>query len=239
MKYEIEARDGVALITHEIKNSLSALKMGMKSLHDKLDGEEREYVDVLLEELKYLHDLTLDTLTLSGPMELDLEQVNMKKLAEESVIIVTGKNNLEETPVLLNFKDDMPAVLCDRNLMKSVLINLIKNAYEEVGDEGKIEVGGKPIDDNMIVFWISDNGEGIKGDVNSLFRKFKSNKKGMGIGLSLVRKVVNEHFGKIEVDSNPGEGTTFEIEMPSDFHFVDRRSGEDRRKSQGRRKEDR
>ena len=55
---------------------------------------------------------------------------------------------------------------------------------------------------------------------------------------SLVKKIVNEHYGKISVESAEGKGTKFIIEMPTDFHYVDRRSGRERRKSKGRRKED-
>ena len=123
--------------------------------------------------------------------------------------------------------------------MKSVLVNLINNAFEEVGKKGEIEVGGRSLGESMVEIWVKDNGSGIKGDVNSIFKNFKSKKKkGTGIGLSLVKKIVDEHFGKISVASSPGKGTEFIIEMPSDFHYVDRRSGKERRRSKGRRKED-
>ena len=124
-------------------------------------------------------------------------------------------------------------------IVKSVLVNLINNSYEEVGDEGKIEVGGRNIKQGMIEIWVKDNGSGIKGNLNSIFKNFKSQKKkGTGIGLALVNKIVNEHFGKISVESAEGKGTKFIIEMPTDFHYVDRRSGRERRKSKGRRTED-
>jgi signal transduction histidine kinase len=235
MKSELRDKDGISLISHEIKNSLSGLKTGIGLLRSSEDTETKEISGTLLEELNYLQDITLDVLSLSGALDLNIEKVNINELSRESAEIVTGNNH----SVDFSFSEDFPAVLCDKTLMKSVLVNLINNAYEEVGKKGDIEVGGRSLEGNMVELWVRDNGKGIKGDINSIFRDFKSRKKtGTGIGLSLVRKIVHEHFGKISVESSQGKGTRFIIEMPSDFHFINRRSGEERRRSKGRRKED-
>jgi signal transduction histidine kinase len=235
MKGELNDKDGVSLISHEIKNSLAGLKAGIEMLRGSEDTEIKEISGTLLEELKYLQDITLDVLSLTGALDLNLEKVNINKLSRESAEIVTGDNS----SVRFSFGDGFPRVLCDKNLMKSVLVNLINNAYEEVGEKGEIEVGGKRKEENIVEIWVRDNGKGIKGDINSIFRDFKSRKKtGTGIGLSLVRKIVHEHYGKICVESSRGKGTKFIIEMPSDFHFINRRSGEERRRIKGRRKED-
>lgn len=235
MKGELNDRDGISLISHEIKNSLAGLKTGIEMLSNSGDTEIKEISGTLLEELKYLQDVTLDVLSLTGALDLNLEKVNINKLSRESAEIVTG----DSPSVDFGFSDDFPTVLCDKTFMKSVLVNLINNAYEEVGKKGEIEVGGRKLEGSMVEIWVRDNGEGIKGDINSIFRNFKSRKKtGTGIGLSLVRKIVHEHFGKISVESSCGKGTKFIIEMPSDFHFINRRSGKERRRRKGRRKED-
>jgi signal transduction histidine kinase len=235
MKGELKEKEGISLISHEIKNSISGIKIGIEMLQNSEDDEVKEISTTLLEELKYLEDLTFDILSLTGALDLNLEKVNIMNLAKESAEIVTGDNSR----VVFNFSNDFPSVLCDKNLMKSVLVNLINNAYEEVGKKGEIEVGGRSLGRSMVEIWVKDNGRGIEGDINLLFRNFKSRKKtGAGIGLSLVRKIVYEHFGKISVESSTGKGTKFIIEMPLDFHFIDRRSGMERRISKGRRKED-
>lgn len=236
MRSKLNHKEGLSLISHEIKNALTGLKAGLEFLNDLKDCEVKEISETLLEELEYLQDITLDTLTLTKPLDLNLEKVNIKELGKESAEIVAGNNQA----VYFNFSETFPLVLCDRELMKSVLINLLNNAYEEVGNKGEIELGGRVLGNNMVEFWVSDDGGGIKGNPNSVFKTFKSRKKGgTGIGLSLVRKIVYEHFGEISVESDLGKGTKFTIEMPSDFHFVDRRSGKDRRRRKGRRKEDR
>lgn len=235
MKGELKDKEGISLISHEIKNSITGLKAGIGMLRDMGRGDVKEISDTLFEELKYLQDMTFDVLSLSSPLDLNLEKVNIKNLSKESATLVIG----DMDGITYNFADDFPEVVCDEKLIKSVLVNLIHNAYEEVGKKGKIKIGGKSIKGNMVEIWVKDNGAGIKGDINSIFRNFKSRKKtGTGIGLSLVKKIVNEHFGKISVESGNGKGTKFIIEMPSDFHYVERRSGKERRKSKGRRKED-
>ena len=157
-------------------------------------------------------------------------------------IVMQGQlNNLlkeNETSITFKFDEDFPQILCDKGLMKSVFINLINNAYEEVGKNGAIEVGGKPVGNNRAEIWVADNGTGINEEINSIFLKFKSTKGGVGIGLSLVKKIVNEHFGKISVESAPDKGTKFIIEIPTDYHFIERRSGKERRESRERREGD-
>jgi len=235
MRSELKDKEGVAIISHEIKNSVAGLKTGIEMLRDMGTGDVKEISETLFEELKYLQEITFDVLSLTGSLDLNLEEVNIEKLSKESAEIVTGNASF----VGLNFEERFPSVMCDRNLMKTVLVNLINNAYEEVGDKGKVEVGGKNLKQGMVEIWVEDNGSGMKGNVGSIFKNFKSQKKkGTGIGLVLVNKIVNEHFGKISVESAEGKGTKFIIEMPADFHYVDRRSGRERRKSKGRRKED-
>jgi signal transduction histidine kinase len=235
MREELKDKEAISLISHEIKNSISGLKTGIGMLRDMGDGDVKEISNTLFEELEYLQDMTFDVLSLSGSLDLNLENVNIVELSKESAELVTGNMDY----IKYDFIDNFPEIYCDRKLMKSVIVNLINNAYEEVGKKGKIEIGGKNSGKDMIEIWVKDNGSGIKGDVNSIFRNFKTRKKtGTGIGLSLVKKIVNEHFGEISVESYDGKGTKFIIDMPSDFHYVERRSGEERRKSKGRRKED-
>ncbi len=235
MKGELSDKEGISLISHEIKNSLSGLKTGIGMLRDMGKGEVKELSSTLFEELEYLQDMTYDVLSLTGPLDLNLEEVNIEELSKESAEAVAGNHAY----VVLNFSSNFPEIYCDKKFMKTVLINLIHNAYEEVGKEGVIELGGKVLGDDVVEIWVKDNGMGIKGDINSIFRNFKSRKKtGTGIGLTLVRKIVAEHFGKISVESTYGKGTKFIIEMPSDFHYIDRRSGKERRRGKGRRKED-
>jgi two-component system sensor histidine kinase HydH len=235
MRSELKDKESVSIISHEIKNSVAGLKTGIKMLRDMGNGEVKEISSTLLKELKYLQDITFDVLSLTGALDLYLEKVNIIKLSKESAKMVMGDNSY----INLNFSDDFPSVMCDKNLMRSVLANLLNNAFEEVGKKGEIEVGGRSLGEGMVEIWVKDNGSGIKGDANSIFKNFKSRKKkGTGIGLSLVKKIVDEHFGKISVESSQGKGTQFIIEMPADFHYVDRRSGKERRRSKGRRKED-
>lgn len=238
MKHELNFNEGLSIISHEIKNSLSGVKLGLEELNQLSKKEGKEVVKILLEELDHLHQIAMQTLSLTSPLELNLEEVDIKELTKESELVVLGNIGNNKPSIKFKFKKYFPPVLCDKNLIKSVFINLLNNAYEEVGKNGVIEIGGKYLGDKIVEIWVKDNGSGIDGSKDSIFMKFKSKKGSTGIGLSLVRKIVNEHFGKISVDSTPEKGTKFIIEMPTDLHFIDRRSGKERRKRRGRRTED-
>lgn len=238
MKCEIEAAEGLSLLSHEIKNSLAGLKMGLKELYSLKKDEKSEMIEALLEELNHLHQITMDTLTITGPMKLKVESVDLEKLSKESAKVVLGSLDENNPSTIFDFSADFPSVLCDRGLMKSVFINLVNNAFEEVGNEGIIHMGGRYLNNEIVEMWVEDNGRGIEGNPWKIFQRFKSTKGGIGVGLSLVRKIVYEHFGTIRVESALNRGTKFIIEMPSDFHSIDRRSRNDRRKSIDRRKEE-
>ncbi len=238
MKHELNFNEGLSIISHEIKNSLSGVKLGLEELDQLSKKEGKEVIRILLEELEHLHQIAMETLSLTSPLELNLEEVDIKELSKEAELVVIGNIENNRPSIKFKFMKDFPLVLCDKNLIKSVFINLLNNAYEEVGKNGVIEIGGKYLGNKMVEIWIKDNGSGIDGNKDSIFMKFKSKKGSTGIGLSLVRKIVHEHFGKISVDSTPEKGTKFIIEMPTDLHFIDRRSGKDRRKKMGRRSED-
>lgn len=239
MKGRIDIKEALSLITHEIKNSIYGIKLGLEEIYESAGDEDKEIISTLLEELEHLSEITMETLTITGPINVTTEEVNLEDLVKDAASVIAGETDQFNSIFTFSFSDDFPEILCDRKLMRMVFLNLINNSFEEVGEDGEIEIGGKYLGDNMVEIWVRDNGEGIEGDMSEIFKKFKSRKKhGTGIGLSLVRRVINEHFGEISVDSQPGTGTTFRIEMPSDFHFIDRRSGGDRRQSQGRRKED-
>lgn len=238
MRHEIDFNEGLSIISHEIKNSLSGVKLGLEELRQLPEDEGNEVVEILLDELDHLHQITMDTLTLTYPVELYIDEVDIKELIRNAASIVIGNLKANEPSISFKFDEDFPPILCDKGLMKSVFINLINNAYEEVGKNGAIEVGGKPVGNNRVEIWVADNGTGINEEINSIFMKFKSTKGGYGIGLSLVKKIVNEHFGKISVESAPHKGTKFIIEIPTDYHLIDRRSGEERREPRNRREGD-
>jgi hypothetical protein len=110
----------------------------------------------------------------------------------------------------------IPKLFIDPEQIRKVLINLILNAYEAVGNDGEIRVTTKQTG-GWVILSVSDNGCGISKEFieRSLFRPFKTTKKqGMGIGLFQSRMIIEGHGGRIEVESEEGKGSTFKILLP-------------------------
>ncbi len=145
--------------------------------------------------------------------------VNINQLIEEVVLFV-GKQ-LEEFKIKVALKpgDGLPAIFASGNQLKQVLLNMIMNAKNAMPSGGNLMiVSGRR--ENMLYMKIADTGVGIPPEnrdrIFDAFFTTKSDVKGVGLGLSVCFGIIREHGGKIEVDSEPGAGTTFTVLMPSE-----------------------
>jgi signal transduction histidine kinase len=107
----------------------------------------------------------------------------------------------------------LPAVKVDGNKIKQVLLNLLKNAVEAMPGGGKVTIEARATQ-NTVVLEISDTGVGIPLDVDAFEPFMTTKKEGTGIGLVIVRQIVTAHGGGISYRSQPGQGTSFRIELP-------------------------
>ncbi|MCK9376011.1 MAG: ATP-binding protein [Syntrophobacterales bacterium] len=110
---------------------------------------------------------------------------------------------------------DLPPVEADRNQMKQVMVNLIKNAMEAIEEEGSITLATN-MTEGQIWFSVQDTAKGIDPEtLAKIFDPFFTTKdKSTGLGLSVINKIVIDHQGILEVESTPGEGSTFTVKLP-------------------------
>jgi len=118
--------------------------------------------------------------------------------------------------VIRDFDSDLPEIDVDAIQLKQALLNIVLNANQSMPSGGKITVSAYKIGGDRIAIDISDTGSGIPEDrINKLFNLFYSTKEdGTGIGLSITKRIIDLHNGKIEIKSKEGEGTTFSILLP-------------------------
>src|SRR5207248_8690907 len=113
--------------------------------------------------------------------------------------------------------DPLPPIVADREQVGSVITNLVLNARDAVGPDGRITIETRPTGE-WVTLSVSDNGCGMTSDFmkNSLFRPFHTTKKqGLGVGMFQAKMIVEAHAGNIQVTSEPGSGTTFRITLPA------------------------
>lgn len=209
-------------IAHEIKNPLAALK-GFIQLMSKQDREHAKtnYLTIMQDEIDRIHCLTNQFCMLSKPLEkveyktFDLYEIMCK------VIILFEQQALQKSIELrmLPAEANNERFLIKGNIsqLKQVLINLIRNAIEATGENGKVSIGCRKHKGN-IVLTIQDNGSGIgPNDLEYLGTPFYTTKEnGTGLGLLVSFEIIRQHGGKINIDSCLGVGTTLQIILPEE-----------------------
>lgn len=213
----------VAALSHSIKNILQALRGGADVVEMGIRGNNVTQLSkgwrVVDRNLEKIYNLTMNLLAYSKERKPQLELVNPKSIINDCIELIAPMAN-ERGVMCVADVDEMPAVPLDPDGIHQVVINLLSNAVDacEAG-KGLIRVVCKYEPDNKsTLIEVIDNGAGISPSMkNHLFELFHSTKgnKGTGIGLAVTKKIVEEHDGSITVKSNPGEGTTFSVRLPT------------------------
>ena len=146
----------------------------------------------------------------------DKETVEIKKLLKSTITMLNHKTKQKNILVDMNTQENMPEFCGYVSELNQVWTNLIDNAIDAVDEGGKIEIEAKSTNGDLHMIF-RDNGSGIPADVkNKIFDPFFTTKdvgKGTGLGLDVVRKIVDKHEGRIEVESAPGN-TEFKLTFP-------------------------
>lgn len=219
-----------AALSHSIKNILQALRGGANVVEMGLKREDfgqlRKGWEVVDRNLERIYNLTLNLLAYSKPREPTRTLVQPRVLIQECLELLAPLATRKGVMAVADVADDQPAVPLDPDGLHQVLMNLLTNALDAVEEEsGLIRVVCRyDASQKRTILEVIDNGKGIHPNVmRNLFELFHSTKgnRGTGLGLPVAKKIVEEHEGTLEVDSRPGEGTTFRIMLPAFTEQVD------------------
>jgi signal transduction histidine kinase len=211
-----------AQIAHEVRNPLSAIGLNAELLGDELGGdaaEARRMVASIIGEVDRLTDITETYLRFTRLPRPKLEREEIGPLVASVVALGRGEMAQEGIDVEVDVAPDLPDLPADEAQLRQALINLIRNAREALVSAPvkrlRISVAPDP-SGRRVLLRVSDSGAGIdKAHVGKIFDPFFSTKaQGTGLGLALVQQIVVDHGGQIEVESAPGQGTTFTLSFP-------------------------
>lgn len=206
----------VAKITHEIRNPLtliySSLQL-MESMHPEI--REFPYWSQTLEDMEELNQLLNDLASYSDERRYFMCEVDIKELIlslEESLqpyILVRNKHFSVHLP------SSLPSVFGNPGKLRQALLNLLKNAFESTGENGCVSLSVRKYLDQILIR-ITDNGCGMTpACVETLFTPFSTFKPdGTGLGLAITQKIIQAHYGKIEVTSSLNRGSAFTVTIP-------------------------
>ena len=204
-------------------NPLSTIRLNMELLAEDLgDGETpgqrraMTKVGVVQRECQRLEDLLDDFLNFAKVRRLDLQPVNLNTVVRRVLDFFTPKAEATGIDVLEYLAADLPTVLLDREAFHGALLNLVLNAEQAMPEGGQLVVRTFGTADGVALRLI-DTGCGMDEDTRSqVFKAFFSTKRGgSGLGLPSTRKIIEAHGGRITVQSEPGRGTQFTINLPT------------------------
>lgn len=208
-------------VAHEIRNPLGIIKNSAQVLQDKFkdkDTKSRELSKFIIEEVDRLNKVVTNFLDFARPQKPNLTGRKIAPIISRALELMQSEILKRKIKVANKHEDNLPPVLADEELLAQVFLNIISNAIQAMPDGGRLMVSSKSgagSYKDLVEIGFTDTGCGIPAqDLDKIFNPFFSNKEGgVGLGLSIVHKIVESHGGKISVHSRAGEGTTFTIHL--------------------------
>lgn len=209
-----------SMVSHELRNPLGAIKLIAYYLKGKLldNPELIKHADDMCYSVNYAQKIISNILFYSKPTELEFSSININEIIEE-ILESKAPTFLRNVKVLKKLEEGLPEVRGDKDQIIQGIENFLLNAAQSLSEKGEITISSKvEIRDNKktVKVDIKDNGCGIsKEDLEKIFNPFFTTKaKGIGLGLSVAKNVIEKHKGKILVRSEVDEGSIFSVLLP-------------------------
>lgn len=206
-----------ASIAHEVRNPLAGMKGALQVLRKdmELDESKREVMDELLAQIVRLENLVRDLLTFARPNPLSLQPVDLHAILDRCLRLL--QEGIEDSGITVRrtYGPDSTPLMADPLQMEQVFLNLLGNAVQAMSGGGVLDIRTRFSEDSVEMLF-GDTGNGIApADLPLIFQPFHTTKhRGSGLGLSIVKKIVEAHDGTIRVESVLGEGTTAHVTLP-------------------------
>ena len=213
-------------MAHSVRNPLTSVKMRLFSLERSLNlnHTQMDDLDVISEEIRYIDTILRNFLEFARPPKMQFHMISPSEIVDTTLELLKHRIESYKTDVKLKRNEALPAVSADAEQLKEVMVNILLNACEAMGENGTILIEEKIVSFNSLENFskkavqisIHDNGPGIsKSMQEKIFQPFFSSKEeGSGLGLSIAKRIIDKHKGKIIIESEENKGTTFIIQLP-------------------------
>ncbi len=213
-------------VAHEIRNPLNFINLSIDHVRHKLgpeEGPKRTEFDRIMaslkDEISRLNRLVVDFLSFGKPMQLDRRPCSLERVVGDVAALVDHKARDQGIVLSVRTEPGLPELQADPELLKTCFLNLMINAADAMpaGGELQVSVGRDAGDPTTLAVLVRDTGHGMTPDeIRSAFEPYFSTKEtGLGLGLALTRKIVEDHGGSIELVSEPGRGATARVRLPT------------------------
>ncbi|MFQ5835984.1 MAG: sensor histidine kinase, partial [bacterium] len=203
-------------IAHEIRNPLTSIKVLIHSLAKKITDTETKEKDIKVveDEIERVNQIINRFLDFARPKQPQFSLVDINQILEETINLVSGEVK-EQNVVLEKELSSLPCIQADGEQMKQVFLNLFLNAIRAMPEGGKLRIK-TDLKGQCAWIEIQDEGTGIPEEIkDKLFEPFFTTKEeGIGLGLSIVKRIIDDHKGSTEVKNLHPKGTVFTISLP-------------------------
>ena len=215
-----------ARVAHEIRNPLLSMGGFARRLEQKLEGAQREHSKIIVEEVSRLETTLNDILSFVRTARPEKSVVEINNLFDDIINLLEPEMRDKKNVIMKDIKYPIE-IFIDYNRFKECILNLVTNAnhateggsitiraYKTTSSE--LDTSGRLVDKEEAIMEVEDNGRGInEEDISRIFDPFFTTRStGTGLGLPITKRIIEEHGGKIEVESDLGRGTRFKIRLP-------------------------
>jgi two-component system sensor histidine kinase PilS (NtrC family) len=223
---QLEVRKNLAIagevaanLAHEIRNPLAAISGSVQVLKNELNltGENKDLMEIVVKESTRVSQSIEQFLNLAASGDVEFYPIDLSQILTETLFLLQRSGEWHHKfQVKGNYESSKMSIYGNNNQFKQVFWNIIKNAIKAMPDGGILTIDFEQTKKNEIQMKFTDTGKGMKKeDKDRLFELFYSGfKQGNGIGMSIVRRIIDDYNGKIEVFSEPDKGTEIMITLP-------------------------
>ncbi|NVL90469.1 MAG: two-component sensor histidine kinase [Desulfobacterales bacterium] len=207
----------VAGISHEIRNPLGIVSSTAELLKQKLASTDSEVqlADVIVQEADRLNGIVTDFLDFARPQAPNLMPCRVDEVLEKNITFLAPEINKNGYEIHKRFATDIPEIQADPGLLYQAFLNILINAMQAMPEGGAIYIELSARKHTLTIVF-SDNGQGVPDEtLSKIWDPFFTTKdKGSGLGLPIVKKIIEGHYGTIEIDNGPEEGTQVTVTLP-------------------------
>ncbi|MFZ7943383.1 PAS domain-containing sensor histidine kinase [Neobacillus sp. 19] len=203
-------------VAHEIRNPLTSLKGFSKLMKNTSNKEKQDdYLSIITNELDRIDMIVNEFMSLAKPQAIQFERESLGSILESTVKILHPQALLHNVQIINHCISNEIELLCNPNQMKQVFVNFLKNAIESMPNGGTVHIDVLKQEGKKVLIRFSDEGIGIDSELMGyLGTPFYTTKdKGIGLGLTVSNKIIQEHNGTMKVESEFGKGTTVNVEL--------------------------
>jgi len=205
-------------VSHEIRNPLGIIKSSAQLLKKKMEKVDAKSTipDIIIEESGRLDNIITDFLNFARPKTPDFHPCRIESIIEKNISYLSSQIEDNNFKVVREISDSLPEISADSAMLYQAFLNILINAFQSLKQNGLIKIKANYISGHIVINFI-DSGEGVPEEVlKKVWTPFFTTKDtGTGLGLGIVKNIIEAHNGTISISNEPSKGANVEIRLPA------------------------